>query len=91
MEDVLFEHERRQSRAETAAVLRDVADRLDAGEPVTLSAGSESMTLEVPAEPTFEVKVEREGPADGPGELGLELELEWDEDAADDGEELSIQ
>ncbi|MDX1746004.1 MAG: amphi-Trp domain-containing protein, partial [Halobacteriales archaeon] len=30
MEEILFEHEQRQSRAETAAILRDVADKLDA-------------------------------------------------------------
>jgi amphi-Trp domain-containing protein len=77
MEEVLFEHERRQSRAETAAVLRDVADRLEAGDPVTLSAGGESMTIEVPAEPTFEVKVERE--TNGTPELSIEFELEWTE------------
>ncbi|PSQ12720.1 amphi-Trp domain-containing protein [Halobacteriales archaeon QS_5_70_15] len=93
MEKVLFEHERRQSRAETAAVLRDVADRLDAGEPVTLSAGSESMTLEVPAEPTFEVKVERE--TNGSTELSAEFELEWKEDEDTDeggaGSGLSVE
>ena len=77
MEEILFEHEQRQSRAETAAVLRDVADRLESGEPVTLSAGSESLTLEVPAEPTFEVKVERE--TNGSTELSIEFELEWKE------------
>jgi hypothetical protein len=38
----------------------------------------------------FEVKVEREGPADGDGELSIEFELEWDEHAADTGE-LSIE
>jgi amphi-Trp domain-containing protein len=91
MEEVLFEHERRQSRTEVAAVLRDVADRLEAGEAVTLSAGGDSMTLEVPAEPTFEVKVERE--TNGSTELSVEFELEWKEgDAAEGGDEgLSIE
>jgi len=77
MEEVLFEHERRQSRSEAASVLRDVADRLDAGDPVTLSAGGESVTMDVPANPTFEVKVERE--TNGSTELSIEFELEWEE------------
>jgi len=77
MEDVLFEHERRQSRSDAASVLRDVADKLDAGDPVTLSAGGESVTMEMPANPTFEVKVERE--TNGSTELSIEFELEWED------------
>jgi len=93
MEEVLFEHERRQTREETAAMLRDVADRLEAGEPVTLSAGGESMTLEVPANPTFEVKVERETSGAGTTELSVEFELEWKEGESSDGsdEGLSVE
>ena len=83
MEEVLFEHEQQQSRSATAAVLRDVADRLDAGDPVTLSAGGESLTLEVPANTTFEVKVERE--TDGSTELSVEFELEWKESDVGEG------
>ena len=91
MEEVLFEHEQRQTRAETAAVLRDVADRLEAGDPLTLSAGGESLTLEVPANPTFEVKAERE--TNGSTELSVEFELEWKEGAAAEGGDsgLSIE
>ena len=91
MEEVLFEHERRQSREATAAVLRDVADRLEAGEAVTLSTGGESLTLEVPPEPTFEVKVERE--TNGSTELSVEFELEWTEGDVEGGsdEGLSVE
>ncbi|MES3516344.1 MAG: amphi-Trp domain-containing protein [Natronomonas sp.] len=78
-EEVLFESEMDQSREEIAAYLRSVADKLDEGAPITLKSGSESVTMEPPARPTFEVKAEREGPADGPGELSIEFELEWDE------------
>jgi amphi-Trp domain-containing protein len=88
MEEVLFEHEQRQSRAETAAVLRDVADRLEAGDPLTLSAGGESLTLEVPANPTFEVKAERE--TNGSTELSVEFELEWKEGAAAEGDDSGL-
>lgn len=93
-EDVLFKTESARSRSEIAEYLRTVADKLDAGDPVTLSAGSESVTLEVPARPTFEVKAEREySKSGGPGELSLELELEWDEDGGDEAGsgDLSIE
>ncbi|MFC3959519.1 amphi-Trp domain-containing protein [Halovivax cerinus] len=84
-EEVLFESEAGRSREDVAATLRSVADKLDAGEAITLTAGSESVTMDPPAQPTFEVKAEREGPADGPGELSVEFELEWPEDADGDG------
>jgi len=84
-EEVLFESEQRMSRDEVASYLRTVADNLSAGDPVTLQAGGESVTMEPPERPTFEVKAERDGPRSGPGELSIEFELEWPEDAA--GEE----
>ncbi|WP_224449478.1 amphi-Trp domain-containing protein [Haloprofundus salilacus] len=94
-EEVLFETEQRRSRGDIASYLRTVADKLDAGEPLTLSAGDQSVTLDVPAQPTFEVKAERETPSSGgSGELSVEFELEWDEGTADGGDtngELSIE
>ena len=89
MEEVLFEHEQVQSRTEIAALLRDVADKLDAGEPVTVSAGEQSISLDVPANPTFEVKVERE--TNGSEELSVEFELEWGTDGGDGDASLSIE
>jgi len=89
-EEVIFESERRQSRTQIASYLRTVADRLDAGDPLRLQAGDQSVTLDPPAEVTFEVKAEREGPVEGPAELSVEFELEWPEDGEDDGE-LSIE
>ena len=93
-EEVIFESERRQSREQIASYLRTVADRLDAGEPITLRTGDESVTLSPTAQPTFEVKAEREGPADGPTELSVEFELEWPEDGDGgdgDGGDLRIE
>ncbi|WP_255152936.1 amphi-Trp domain-containing protein [Halorarius halobius] len=84
-EEVLFKSESGQSRGEIAALLRRVADNLENGDAITLKSGSESVTLDPPARPTFEVKAEREGPANGPGELSIEFELEWDEDGSDGG------
>ena len=89
-EDVLFEFERRMDRTEIADYLRTVADSLENGEPIGLEAGGESVTMTPPSQPTFEIKAERETSSsapDGPGELGLEFELEWEEgeDRSDDG------
>lgn len=82
MEEVLFKTEQKQSRAEIAEHLRAVADKLEAGEPVTLSSGAESVSLDVPARPTFEVKAEREQEGTE-SELSVEFELEWDENGSD--------
>jgi len=86
-EEVLFKSESDQSRAEIAASLRTVADKLDSGDALSLKAGNESVTLTPPYRPTFEVKAEREGPAEGPGELSVEFELEWDENAGEESGE----
>jgi len=80
-EEVLFKSESAQSRDEIASYLRSVAEKLEQGDSITLRAGEESVTMDPPARPTFEVKAEREGPADGPGELSIEFELEWDENS----------
>lgn len=88
-EEVLFETETSQSRSEIAASLRSVADKLDAGETLTLSAGGDSVSLDVPERATFEVKAEREGGPSNP-ELSVEFELEWDEGASGDGESESL-
>ena len=82
-EEVLFKSESDRSREEIAAYLRRVADKLEQGDGITLKSGADSVTMEPPARPTFEVKAEHEGPTDGPGELSIEFELEWDENGAD--------
>ena len=92
-EEVLFKFERSQDRAEIASYLRNVADKLEGDAEITLRSGSESVTMEPPNRPTFEVKAEREGPEDGPGELSIEFEIEWDEgdDTGGDGGGLAIE
>lgn len=82
-EEVLFETEASQSREEIASYLRRVADNLDTGDAITLRTGGQSVTLNPPQRPTFEVKAEREGPTDRPGELSIEFEIEWDENGGD--------
>jgi amphi-Trp domain-containing protein len=91
-EEVLFETEKRRTRAEIASYLRAFADKLDGDGPITLTAGEQSVTMEPPERSTFEVKAEREGPTDAPGELSIEFEVEWDEGGSADGDgELSIE
>ncbi len=88
-EKVLFESESPRSREEIAVYLRRVADTLEAGDELSLSDGDQSVTMDPPSRPTFEVKAEREGPAEAAGELSVEFELEWDEDG-DEGGDLEI-
>ncbi|WP_227376343.1 amphi-Trp domain-containing protein [Haladaptatus halobius] len=79
-EEILFKSERTQSRDEIANYLRTVAEKLETGDAITLRAGEESVTLDVPTRPTFEVKAEREIEGNET-ELSVEFELEWDEGA----------
>ena len=86
-EEVLFKFEQRMDRAEIADYLRTVADTLEADDALTLEAGGDSVTLDPPARPEFEIKAEREtSSAGGPGELSVEFELEWNEGEDDDGD-----
>ncbi|MFD1515207.1 amphi-Trp domain-containing protein [Halomarina rubra] len=92
MEETLFKSESTLDRSAIADHLRAVADKLDAGEPIVLTAGEETLSLEVPARPTFEVKAERET-GSGPDELSVEFELEWDDgqDGGEAGGEFSVE
>ncbi|WP_311170176.1 amphi-Trp domain-containing protein [Halobellus ordinarius] len=92
-EEVLFVSENSQSREAIASYLRRFADRLDADGEITLSAGEQSVTMDPPERPTFEVKAEREGPVDGDGELSIEFEIEWKEGESGGGSdgELTIE
>jgi amphi-Trp domain-containing protein len=89
VETVLFESEQVLDRSAVASYLRTVADSLEEGSEITLSAGSQEATFAPPSQVEFEVKAEREGPEGGDGELSIELELEWPENATD--AELSIE
>lgn len=90
-EEVLFESESRQNRADIASYLRSIADSLEAGGSITLKAGEQSVTMDPPAQPTFEVKAEREGPVDAPGELSIEFELEWAENGDEGGADGELE
>lgn len=62
------------NRAEIAAYLRAVAERLDDGEDLRLDADGQGVTLSPSGRATFEVKVEREISGGGPAELSVEFE-----------------
>jgi amphi-Trp domain-containing protein len=78
-EEILFEFERAMSRADVAAYLRTIADKLDADGALSFTTGDQSHSVEVPDRLAFEVKVERESQSSGAAEIGVEFELEWDE------------
>lgn len=58
-EIVLFESEEKSTRSETVAVLREIADKLEAGS-LTLTSGEKQIELEIPEPVVLELKVEEE-------------------------------
>jgi len=89
-EEVIFETETKNSRGDVAAYLRQVADKLDSGDAVSLAAGDQSVDLDIPETVTFEVKAERET-GGGTPELSVEFELEWKEGADGESGDLRIE
>jgi amphi-Trp domain-containing protein len=79
-EEILFKTEQASTRAEAAAYLRALADKLDADGTVHLSGGPDALDMTIPERFEFEVKAEREtSKSGGTPELSLELEFEWKE------------
>lgn len=77
-EETIFRVSSRRTQEDIADSLRMLAEKLEKGEDVTLSADGESTTLTVPEEPRFEIEVEREIPSSGgQTETSIEVELEW--------------
>lgn len=74
-EVILFSSEERASAQHVSDFLRQLADKVDAGE-VTLSKGSESLTLSLPQDLVLEVKAEEEEKGKGT-KRSLEVEIEW--------------
>jgi amphi-Trp domain-containing protein len=91
-EEVLFETEAEMERTEIASYLRAVAEKLEGDGSLSLRAGEQDLTLDVPSTPTFEVKAERET-GSGPDELSVEFEIEWDEvdDPTGEDDMLSVE
>jgi amphi-Trp domain-containing protein len=74
-EVVLFTSEEHVSAQHVSDFLRQLADKVDAGE-VTLSKGDESLTLSLPQDLVLEVKAEEEEKSKGT-KRSLEVEIEW--------------
>jgi len=68
-----FEREVRLSSAQTAALLRELADQVEAGDELTVS----SEDWEIPFRFADPIEVEVEFIGDGTRELEIELEFEW--------------
>ncbi len=82
MEVVLFKSEEKKSISEVAAILRQIADKVERGE-VVLTRGSEEVRLKIPSNVTLELKVEEE--TKRVTKKSLEIEIEWPEGADDEG------
>lgn len=77
MEKVLFKSEEKKQTTEVASILRMVADKVESGR-ISLTHGSDEVTLSIPKTVTLEFKVEEETKS-GKDTLkkSLEIELEW--------------
>jgi len=80
-ETVLFKSEESKGRADVAAFLRQLADKVEAGR-VTLRQGQQSVELDIPDRVTLEVKAEEE--QSGHTKRSLEVEIEWAESGLDE-------
>ncbi len=72
----LFKSEERHSRANVGAFLRQLADKVEAGQ-VVLTAGQETITLDIPANLILEIQVEDEDKRSKGIQHSLEIELKW--------------
>jgi amphi-Trp domain-containing protein len=73
-----FEREVRLSAADTATLLRDLADQIEGSDELTIS----SEEWEIPFSFREPIEVEVEFIGDGKRELELELEFEWRDDGS---------
>lgn len=73
-----LETEETRTRAGVATYLRDLADQLDAGGPVTLELGTDRVTLDPTDEITFKLEGESDwSPGDTEAKQSVEFELVW--------------
>ncbi len=72
----LFKSEERKSRAEVSQFLRQIADKLEAGQ-VVLRQGSEEISLDIPHNLILEIQVEDEDKKRKGIQHSLEVEIKW--------------
>lgn len=73
---VLLSTEDPISRSDLSGFLRELAEKVSAGE-VVLRQGEEELTLNLPTNLVLEVKVEEKAKRDKGTKRQLELEIEW--------------
>ncbi len=72
----LFKSEERRSRTEVSDFLRQLADKVAAGQ-VVLRQGGEALTLEMPQNLILEIQVEDEDKKRKGIQHSLEVEIKW--------------
>lgn len=77
-EETLFKLEKKMDSAEIAEYLRNIADKIESRQTITLESGIDKVSVETDRDSVFEVKVERED-----DEESLELEIEWKNSKSD--------
>jgi amphi-Trp domain-containing protein len=83
-EETIHESEEPRTRRGIASYLRRLAGRLGRGKSVPVDE-EQTVTVSPPAEPEFEVGLERED-----GEVTLELEMAWEEEEEDESIETDV-
>ncbi|MBN2043794.1 MAG: amphi-Trp domain-containing protein [Anaerolineales bacterium] len=73
---VLLKNKERMSRADAAAFLRQLAEKLESGK-IHLAQGTREVVMDLPAELVLEVKVDDKPRRRMGTKRSLELELEW--------------
>lgn len=74
-EVVLFKSEEKMSNGQAASLLRQIADKIEAGE-IVLERGKKSVNLSIPSQLEVEIKAEKEI-GKKKTTMKLEVELEW--------------
>ncbi|MHB9285599.1 amphi-Trp domain-containing protein [Halobacteriales archaeon Cl-PHB] len=73
-----LETEAQRSRAEIATSLREFADQLDGGDPVTLELGGQKVSLDPENPVTFKLEGESDwADGDAQAKQSIEFELVW--------------
>lgn len=86
MERTLLKTEQVLGREEVAERLQQFVEKLQSGETINLQGGENELSLDVPEQVEFEVKVEEESS----GDMSLELELEWGGASTETSDTLEI-
>ena len=72
----LFKSEERQQRSLVSAFLRQIADKIEAGQ-VILRQGQQEISLQLPANLVLEIQVEEEDKRGKGLQHSLEIEIKW--------------